>query len=168
MTIIAYAILLAVAAQRLVEMAWARRNTRRLMEKGAVEAAPGHYPFIVAMHASWFAAMALFLPKPVVILPLPLIVFVALQCARVWVMATLGSYFTTRIITLPGTALVRSGPYRFVRHPNYLVVAGEILVLPLVFGETAVAVVFSILNAIVLAWRIRAEDAALAPRRSAL
>jgi methyltransferase len=82
------------------------------------------------------------------------------------VIATLGPYWTTRIITLDGAPLVRSGPYRFVRHPNYLIVAAEIAVLPLVFGEIAVCLVFSALNAALLFWRIRQEEAALLVRRT--
>jgi len=89
-----------------------------------------------------------------------------LQAGRIWVIATLGPYWTTRIITLDGAPLIRSGPYRFVRHPNYLIVAGEIAVLPLVFGEVAVCLVFSVLNAALLFWRIRQEDAALSVRRA--
>jgi methyltransferase len=89
-----------------------------------------------------------------------------LQVGRVWVIATLGPNWTTRIITLDGAPLVRSGPYRFVRHPNYLIVAGEIAVLPLVFGEISVCLVFSALNAALLFWRIRQEDAALSVRRA--
>jgi methyltransferase len=92
-------------------------------------------------------------------------IFLVLQLARVWVIATLGPYWTTRIITIDGAPLVRKGPYRFVRHPNYLVVAGEIAALPLAFGEVGVAIVFSILNAAILVWRIRTEDMALAARR---
>jgi len=104
------------------------------------------------------------IPAPVVIHWGWLAVFLALQAMRVWVIATLGPYWTTRIITVPGATLVRRGPYRFVRHPNYMVVAGEILVLPLVFGEVLVAIVFSIANAAMLYWRIREEEAALAGR----
>ena len=88
-----------------------------------------------------------------------------MQGLRLWVLTTLGPYWTTRIISLPGAPLVTGGPYRFVRHPNYLVVAGEIAVLPLVFGETMVAVVFSLANAGLLAWRIRQEETGLVARR---
>jgi methyltransferase len=168
MSIVAYAIIAAVAIQRLAEVAWATRNTARLKARGAVEIGARHYPLIVLLHAAWLGAMVVFLPKPAVVHAVALAVFVALEAGRIWVLVTLGRYFTTRIITLPDAPLVRRGPYRFVRHPNYLVVVGEILVLPLVFGEVGVAIVFSILNALVLALRIRTEDAALAPRRSAL
>jgi methyltransferase len=89
-----------------------------------------------------------------------------LQAARLWVLASLGRFWTTRIVILPGAPLVRRGPYRYLRHPNYLVVAAEIAVLPLVFGAWGIALVFSLLNLVLLIQRIRVEDAALAPRRA--
>jgi methyltransferase len=158
-------IIAAVAVQRLVELAIARRNTARLKARGGTESGGEHYPLIVVLHLSWLAVMLLFLPRPETIHLVPLTLFGVLQLGRVWVLATLGPYFTTRVITLPGAALVRTGPYRFVRHPNYLIVAGEIAALPLAFGEVAVALVFSALNAVLLARRIRVEDMTLAPRR---
>ncbi len=162
-----YIVLALVALQRLIEIFYAERNTSALLARGAVEVGRAHYPLIVVLHAAWLAAIVLLLPADAVIHWLPLGLFVLLQLARVWVIATLGPYWTTRIITLAGAPLVRRGPYRFVRHPNYLVVAGEIAMLPLAFGEVAVAIVFTLLNAAVLAWRIRQEDAALATRRTA-
>jgi methyltransferase len=167
MTVWVYAILALVALQRLIEISYAKRNTQRLMRRGAVEVGRRHYPLLVALHAAWLVAIALCVPKPAVIAPSWLALFIALQAARVWVIAALGPYWTTRIVSLPGAPLVRTGPYRFVRHPNYLVVAGEIAALPLAFGEAGVAAVFSVLNAAMLAWRIGAEDRALAPRREA-
>ena len=150
-----------VTAERLAELWWARRNTARLLAQGAVEHAPGHYPLIMALHALWLAGLwILGWDRPIVIGWL--VVFIALQAARLWVLATLGERWTTRIIVLPGAALVRRGPYRFVSHPNYLVVAGEIAVLPLCLGLAWYAVIFSLANAAVLAIRIRAESAALA------
>jgi methyltransferase len=168
MNVVPYAIIAVVGLQRIAEVVWAQGNTTRLKARGAVEAGARHYPFIVALHAAWLVAMTMFLPTPKVIHPAWLALFLMLQLGRCWILWTLGPYFTTRIITLPGTALVRGGPYRYVRHPNYLVVFGEIFVLPLAFGEVLVAIVFTILNAMMLAWRVRAEDAALATRRSAL
>ena len=94
-----------------------------------------------------------------------LVLFALLQVFRAWVLLSLGKYWTTRVITVPGVPLVRRGPYRFLRHPNYVVVAAEIAVLPLAFGAWAVAVVFSALNGALLAWRISVEDQALGPRR---
>lgn len=163
---IAYLIIGAVALERLCELFYAERNTRALLARGAVEAGRAHYPIIVLLHAAWLVAIILALPKPPVIYWIPFAIFLLLQAARIWVIATLGPYWTTRIITLPNAPLVRSGPYRFIRHPNYAVVVGEIAVFPLVFGEVWVAVVFSIANALMLWWRIRQEDAALTPRRS--
>lgn len=164
-TSIAYVILALVVLQRLGELVLARRNTRALLARGAVEIGAKHYPLIVLLHACWLAAIILFLPQPVMIHWALLAVFVVLQGLRVWVLATLGPYWTTRIISLPGVPLVRRGPYRIFRHPNYMVVAGEILVLPLVFGEVWIAVIFSLANAMVLAWRIRQEETGLTPRR---
>ncbi len=161
-------ILALVVLQRLIEIVYAERNTRALLARGAVEVGRAHYPLIVLLHAAWLAAIVFFLPESATIHWLPLVLFILLQLGRVWVIATLGPYWTTRIITLPGAPLVRAGPYRFVRHPNYLVVAGEIAMLPLAFGEVAVAIAFTILNAAMLAWRIRQEDAALAARRAGI
>ena len=162
----AYVILALVAAQRLGELILAQRNTRALLSRGAQEIGSGHYPLFVLLHASWLVAIAALLPKPTVISWPLLGVYVVLQILRIWTVSSLGPYWTTRIITMPQAPLVRRGPYRFVRHPNYLIVIGEIAVLPLVFGEVAVAIVFSILNAALLTWRIRAENAGLAPRRA--
>lgn len=161
----AYAILLLVAGQRLGELVIAKRNTAALLARGAIEIGAGHYPAIVALHAVWLIALAgwVIFTAPTVKLPL-LAVFVCLQAARLWVLWSLGPFWTTRIITLPGAPLVRRGPYRFVRHPNYLVVILEIAVLPLVFGAWVLAVIFSVLNAGVLYVRIRAEEQALAAR----
>lgn len=150
-----------VTVERLAELVLARRNTQALLAQGAVEHAPGHYPLIVALHALWLAGLWVFgAGQPVS--PLWFAVFVLLQLARLWVLMTLGPRWTTRIIVLPGAALVAKGPYRFVSHPNYLVVIGEIAVLPLCFGLWWFAVLFSLLNAMVLTIRIRAEAAALA------
>ncbi len=157
-------VLILVAAQRLAELLYARRNTRYLLAEGAYEVAPGHYPLIVAVHALWLLSLALFVPADTPPVWGLLAVFVVLQGLRVWVLATLGRFWTTRIITLPGAPLVRRGPYRFVKHPNYLVVAAEIAVLPLAFGAWQIAVIFSLANAAVLAWRIRCESRAISGR----
>ncbi len=155
-----FLILLAVTLQRLGELWLANRNTRRLLSQGAREHAPGHYPLIVAVHALWLATLWWFgLDRPVDLFWLAM--FVIVEIARIWVLASLGPRWTTRIIVLPEAPLVRRGPYRFVNHPNYLVVVAEIVVLPLVFGLWAVALIFSALNAAALAIRIRAENAAL-------
>ena len=157
----AAAILALVTLQRFAELLVARRNTAALLAQGAVEVGARHYPLIVAVHGLWLAALWWLAPgKPIDWALIGL--FLLLQAGRLWVLATLGRRWTTRIIVLPGAPLVATGPFRFVRHPNYLVVAGEIAVLPLAFGLWEVALIFSLLNAAVLAVRIRAEEKALA------
>lgn len=168
MKFIAYAIVALVALQRLVELRYANRNTAALLRKGAVEVGRGHYPFIVALHAGWLAAIVLALPSPLSVGWIWLALFVGLQLARVWVIATLGAYWTTRIVTLEGAPLVQRGPYRFVHHPNYLIVTLEIATLPLVFGEAGVAIAFTIANAGLLAFRVREEERALRSRRQVI
>lgn len=154
------AVLAFVTLQRLAELALSQRNSRRLLARGAVEVAPGHYPFIVTLHALWLATLWVLGPGPPVEL-VPLLLFALLQLARIWVIATLGERWTTRIIVLPGAPLVKTGPYRWFDHPNYLIVIAEFAVLPLVFGLPLVAIVFSILNALLLWVRIRDENKAL-------
>jgi len=153
-------ILALVTAQRLAELIVSRRHTRALLARGAYEVGAGHYPLIVAVHAGWLAALWWLAPGQPVLWPL-IGLFVLLQGARLWVLATLGERWTTRIIVLPGALLVARGPFRFVRHPNYIVVIAEIALLPLAFGLWQVALIFSLLNAAVLTIRIRAEEKAL-------
>jgi len=153
-------ILAFVTLQRLGELWLSNRNTRRLLARGAIEHAPGHYPLIVAVHAFWLAALWWLAPRrPVDAFWLAF--FVLIELGRIWVLASLRNRWTTRIIVLPGAQLVRRGPYRWINHPNYWVVTGEIAVLPLVFGLWKTALVFSILNAAVLAVRITRENRAL-------
>jgi methyltransferase len=153
-------ILALVTLQRLGELWLSNRNTRRLKAHGAQEHAPGHYPLIVAVHVLWLAALWWLAPsRPIDGFWLAL--FVLIELARIWVLASLGSRWTTRIIVVPGERLVRRGPYRWVGHPNYLVVIAEIAVLPLVFGLWQVALIFSVLNAAILTVRIREENRAL-------
>jgi methyltransferase len=154
------AILGFVTLQRLVELRLAERNSKRLLAEGAKEHAAGHYPFLVAIHMAWLAALWWWAPGRTVDLTL-LLLFATLQVGRIWVIATLGRRWTTRIIVLPGAPLVRSGPYRYLSHPNYWVVTAEIAVLPLMFGLVEIAVVFTILNLVILAIRIPQENKAL-------
>ncbi len=156
-----------VALQRLAEMALARRNQRRLQARGGIETGSSHYPLIVGLHAAWLAALAWTVAPGAPVAWAWLSLFLVLQAARIWVIASLGDYWTTRIVSIPGERLVRRGPYRFLRHPNYAVVAAEIPVLPMVFGEWQLAVGFGLANLIVLGWRIRVEDRFLAARRHA-
>lgn len=153
-----------VVAARLAELAIARRNTRRLLARGGTEVGRGHYAAIVAVHVAWLAALAFLVPTGTPPASLPLVLFVIVQGLRYWVIFSLGERWTTRIIVVPGAPLVQSGPYRWLRHPNYVVVAAEIALLPLVFGAWEIALVFSLLNGAVLWRRIRIEERALGIR----
>jgi methyltransferase len=153
-------ILALVTLQRLGELWLSNLNTKRLVAEGAREHAPGHYPLIVALHAAWLAALWwLALSQPVQFAWLAL--FILVEIGRLWVLVSLGRRWTTRILVLPEAPLVCRGPYRFVNHPNYVVVIAEIAVLPLVFGLWQVALIFSVLNAAILTVRIREENRAL-------
>jgi methyltransferase len=153
-----------VTAERIAELIFARRNTAARMAKGAVEVAPEHYPAIVLMHALWLISLWVFGASRMID-PAWLAIFLSLQVLRVWTLITLGPRWTTRIIVLPGSPLVSNGPYRFVSHPNYLVVVGEIAALPLCLGLPWIALIFSAANAILLSIRIRAETIALTGSR---
>lgn len=156
------ALLLAfVTGQRAIELIWADRNTRRLLADGGVEFGPAHYPLMVALHGAWLAGLWILGRDRAVDLPL-LAVFAVLQVARLWVIASLGSRWTTRVVVVPGEALFAGGPYRLLRHPNYLIVLSEIVVVPLALGLAWYAAVFGVLNAALLIHRVRVEKAALA------
>jgi methyltransferase len=150
-----------ITAQRLAELWLAKRNTARLLAAGGAEFGRSHYPWMVALHASWLAGLWLFVrDQPVN--PILLAVFIVLQAGRVWVIASLGRRWTTRIVVMPGERLVSSGPYRWLRHPNYVIVALEMAVVPLALDLPAFAAVYAVLNGVILYQRIRAENAALA------
>ncbi|MGY8961591.1 MAG: isoprenylcysteine carboxyl methyltransferase family protein, partial [Alphaproteobacteria bacterium] len=131
---IAFWIVVAVAIQRIGELVLARRNTKRLLADGAQEFGAAHYPFIVAVHGGWLIALLIGTLSIDLVNWWLIAGFGLFQCGRVWVLFSLGRYWTTRIITIPDAPLVRTGPYRWLRHPNYVVVAGEIMLLPLAFG----------------------------------
>lgn len=159
-----HAVLAFVLAQRGGELLFARANTRRLLRQGAAEIDPGGYKWLVALHAAWLAALFLAVPaERAANWPL-LALFFALQAGRVWVMASLGRRWTTRLIVLPRAPLVSRGPYRWLSHPNYLIVAAELAILPLAFAAVAIAIGFSACNGCLLVRRIRLEDAALGRR----
>jgi methyltransferase len=157
-----YAVVGFVASQRAVELGVAATNTARLREAGAFEVDARGYPWFVVVHGAWLASLFLLVPADTPPSWPLLAVFAALQLGRLWIIATLGRRWTTRIIVLPGAALVEGGPYRYLRHPNYAVVAGEILVLPLTFGAIAIALAFSAINLALTLRRIGIENRALA------
>lgn len=161
-------LLLFVTAQRLAELVIARRNTRRLLACGGYEIGQRHYPLLVALHSLWlltlwlwwFNGRALWVPEAA-------LAYILLQPLRLWVMASLGRFWTTRIIVVPDAALVRRGPYRYLPHPNYLIVVMEIALLPLALGSWPLALAFSVANLLVLRLRLQVEAASLGQRRRA-
>jgi methyltransferase len=149
-----------ITLQRLVELLLARRNTQQLLAEGGVEFGRSHYPWMVALHTAWLAGLW-WLGHARPIDPFLFAAFILLQAGRIWVIASLGRRWTTRIVVLPRAPLVASGPYRWLSHPNYWIVALEIAVVPLALGLPLFAAVFTLLNACILYWRIRVENAAL-------
>ena len=156
----AIALLVFVTLQRLAELAWNRGNEAGLRVRGAIEAGARHYPVMVALHGAWLVALWVFGWNQPLLWPWVLL-YLVLQAGRAWVLATLGRRWTTRVFVVPGETLVRRGPYRFVSHPNYVVVVLEIFVLPLAFGLWGVALAFGVANLALLTWRIRVENQAL-------
>ena len=154
-----------VAVQRLLELWYSRRNERRLRARGAVERGSGHFPAMVAIHTLWLVSTLveglLRGPEPPVWWPVPLAAFLLVQPLRYWAILTLGVNWNVRVLVVPGGKLVKNGPYRYFPHPNYVVVAVEVLTFPLIFGAWITAVVFSLLNAALLYLRIRTENRAL-------
>jgi methyltransferase len=154
-----------VAIQRMLELLYSRRNERRLFARGAVERGSGHYPVIVTIHTLWLVSTLveglLRGPEPPAWWPVPLAAFLLVQPLRYWAILSLGENWNTRVLVVPGGKLVRRGPYRYFPHPNYVVVAVEVLTFPLIFGAWITAITFSVLNATVLYVRIRTENRAL-------
>lgn len=157
-------IVLAVGVARLAELVYSGRNRARLLARGGYEIGARHYPFIVMLHATWLGILFVAVPASREPDWLLLVAFALLQCLRVWIIASLGEFWTTRIVTVPGERLSRRGPYRWMRHPNYAVVTAEIAILPLAFGAWATALIFTLANAGLLAWRIAVENSVLKDR----
>ena len=154
-----------VVIQRAAELAYANANTRRLLAEGGREYGAKHYPLFIVLHGGWLISIALF-AKPTEIPDMLLLnTFVASQTFRFWTLASIGRWWTTRIISAPHFPKVKRGPYRYIKHPNYALVVVEIALFPLILGAPAMALTFSILNAALLWWRIRVENAVLGERR---
>lgn len=156
-----------VIVQRLAELAYANANTRRLLSEGGREYGAAHYPLFIVLHTGWLISIALFsepTARPDLLL---LNAFVASQTFRFWTLASIGRWWTTRIISAPHFPTVKRGPYRFIKHPNYALVVVEIALLPLLLGAPAMALTFSLLNAALLWWRIKVENAVLGERHTA-
>jgi len=158
---------LLILLQRGLEELYSQYNTRRLLRSGALEAGREYYPVVAATHLGWIASLALLVPPQASVTAPLLALFLVLQLARYWIIASLGPFWTHRIITLPGARIVTQGPYRWLRHPNYAVTLAETLLLPLALGQLALGVIFTAIWAAVLHYKIVLEDQALERRRAA-
>ena len=161
-----FAFLIAILlTQRLLELLLAARNRRWLLDNGGVEASRGHYRWLIIQHALFYPSLVLeatlLSPGWNPLWPLWVIVLVAAQALRVWAIVSLGRFWNTRVIVLPGSKPIAKGPYRWIRHPNYLVVFVEISTVPVLCGAYWTALFFPIWNACLLWRRIREEERAL-------
>ena len=163
-------ILSAVALQRLAELLYSNRNTKKLLTEGGKEVGQSHYPVMIAIHTGWLFTITAFVVladthfvDDLIIWPL-IGVYGLVQVGRFWVLYSLGRYWSTKVIDLPEAPLIRKGPYRWIKHPNYLIVVFEVAILPMALQMWGIALVFSILNAGILAWRIQVENRALIKR----
>ena len=160
-----YLILSIVIIQRLLELVIAKRNEKNMRAQGAYEVGGSHYPLMILLHVSFFVSLlievSMFNLSPSPLFLLFLVMFLCVQGLRVWCLTSLGSFWNTKIIILPGANVVTKGPYKYLRHPNYLVVSIEIALLPLMFQAYFTAICFTILNAIMLSIRIPTEEQAL-------
>lgn len=174
-TLTAFTVLVAlVGLERVAELVVSKRNSAWSLERGGRESGQGHYPVMVVLHTGFLVAMLVeaWIRQPEVPAWLAwsmLALVLAAQTLRWWCIATLGRRWNTRVIVVPGLPPVTGGPYRFLRHPNYVAVVVEGIALPMVHLAWVTALVFTIANAALLRVRIRTEDAALAtlPRADA-
>jgi methyltransferase len=154
-----------VLVQRGAEELYSQRNTRRLLAEGAHEEGRDYYPVVAVTHLAWIAAIYLLVAADAAISVPLLVAYVVVQVVRYWVIGALGRYWTHRIITVENAPVVRAGPYRFVRHPNYWVTIVETFLLPAVFGAYALGAIMGVVWTAVVLYKIRLEDGALAARR---
>ncbi|MDP9424602.1 MAG: hypothetical protein M3P37_00845 [Actinomycetota bacterium] len=165
LTVVLILALAIIAVQRLLELVLARRNERRARARGAIERGQGHYPLIVGLHSLWLVSTLVEGlvrgPEAPSFWPVALALLLLVQPLRYWAIFSLGPYWNTKILVVPGAKVVAGGPYRYVSHPNYVVVVVEILTFPLIFGAWWTALVFTALNAAVLYVRIREENRTL-------
>nr|WP_295971689.1 isoprenylcysteine carboxylmethyltransferase family protein [uncultured Bacillus sp.] len=160
-----YAFLLLLFVQRMVELMIARQNEQWMKKRGAKEFGQKHYRFIVLIHSLLFLVyyleVTIWHKELSPVWPLLLLLFAVTQLVRIWIISSLGRFWNTKIIVLPDASLVKKGPYRFMKHPNYLVVTLEFLIIPLLFQAYYTAILFTLLNGFILAIRIPAEERVL-------
>lgn len=154
-----------VITQRLIEVFVAKRNEKRMLAQGAYEVGASHYPYMISLHVSFFvcliAEVVIFDRGISPLFPLFFLIFLFVQALRIWCLTSLGQFWNTKIIILPGANVVTKGPYLFIRHPNYVVVCIEIALLPLMFQAYLTAISFTLLNLAMLSVRIPLEEKAL-------
>ncbi|WP_144510869.1 isoprenylcysteine carboxyl methyltransferase family protein [Bacillus sp. FJAT-22090] len=154
-----------VIIQRITEVFIAKRNEKKMLAQGAYEVGASHYPYMVALHISFFVCLiaeVLFFDRSISpLFPLFILIFLFVQGLRIWCLTSLGTFWNTKIIILPGANVVKTGPYLFIRHPNYVVVCIEIALLPLMFQAYFTAIGFTLLNLAMLSVRIPLEEKAL-------
>ena len=156
---------IAVLLQRGAEEIHSARNTRRLIAAGGREEGADYYPVVALAHLGWIAGLFFLIPADAAIFWPLAGLFLLLQVARYWIIATLGRYWTHRIITLDDAPIVRAGPYRFLQHPNYAVTYVETFLLPLVFGGVALAIIMTAIWIAVIRYKIGLENRAIGQRR---
>lgn len=160
-----FIIIFLVILQRIIEVFIAKRNEKKMLALGAYEVGSSHYPYMVALHVSFFvcliAEVFIFNHSISPLFPLFLLIFLFVQALRIWCLTSLGKFWNTKIIILPGANVVKTGPYLFIRHPNYVVVCIEIALLPLMFQAYFTAICFTLLNLAMLSVRIPLEEKAL-------
>jgi methyltransferase len=157
---------LVVLVQRGLEEIHSQRNTRGLLAAGAREADPDYYPVVAVTHVAWIASVFLRIPPTAEVFWPAAVLFVLVQPVRYWIIASLGRYWTHRIITLDHVPVIRSGPYRFMNHPNYLVTIVEVILLPLAFGDWRLAIVIGAIWIAVIGHKRTLEERAIASRRA--
>jgi methyltransferase len=160
-----YIFIALVITQRIVEVMIANRNARWIKSQGGYEVGKEHYKYIVALHALFFVSLIIEVTvidsRFVFWAVAPLIIFLLAQFGRVWALSALGRFWNTRIMILPGAKVIAKGPYRYLRHPNYVIVVTELACLPLIFQAYWTAILFTIMNALILSIRIKVEEKAL-------
>ena len=148
---------------RLLELYIANQNEKWARSAGAIEYGKNHYPYIVLLHTMFIVSMfAEFMIRGGKFNWMILLIFLVLMLFKVWVIASLGKYWNTKILRVPGSKLIKKGPYKYLKHPNYIVVVCEIFLIPMVFNLYLTAIIFSFLNGIMLAVRIKEEEKAWA------
>lgn len=158
---------LLVLAQRGLEDLYSARNARRLIQAGAYEAGRSYYPVVATVQLAWLGSVFFLVPPEAPVSYPLLVVYLVLQVVRYWSIAALGPYWTYRIVTMDDAPIVREGPYRFMRHPNYAVLIAETFLLPAAFGAWALAIIMAAIESSVMYYKILLEDEALERRRRA-